>query len=314
MTINIQDRLLERLIQTGAIRVRKNENDMAFWYTSCIPGPYYINVEKIIGPHIASHLLPQITKILSSQMNNREKAMSISHMIIDQLNHDMNYLETISLLTEFYQSKTSLLPQAISGGERRDWFFSVPFAEIMGIPHLFLLKNGDYWCLDNNDHLTNQNWNDMNILHVSDIINTATSYTRYWLPTLKNVGVSLQETLTVVIRGLPGRQKLEQNGVRITTPLDLDEAVFVEACKKNLISQFTLSDILLYMESPRLWTHNFLNHCERLLIDQVAVMDETQQLRIQTFINNDLYEFAQDFPLLFSAHEQGGELNVCKDR
>ncbi len=314
MTINMQDRLLERLVQTGAIRVRKNETDMPYWYTSCIPGPYYINVEKMIGPHIASQALPQITDILSSALDRREKAMKISQIMIGHLDCDKNYMETISLLVQFYQSSTRSMPSAISGGERRDWFFSIPFAKVMGIPHLFILKNGDYWSLDNHGNLTDNKWNDVNVLHVSDIINTAASYTRYWLPTLEGIGVSLKETLTVAVRGTPGRQKLEQNGVQIFTPLDLSEAVFVEAYKKNLISQFSLHEILLYMESPRSWTHNFLTRCERLLTDQFIFLDETQQNRILSFVQNDPYEFAEEFPLFFGIHARGGESNVYRNR
>ncbi|QSO49357.1 hypothetical protein [Alicyclobacillus mengziensis] len=299
MTLDIQDRLLELLVRTGAIRVRMSEDELPFWYTSCVPGPYYINVEKIIGADTSQKALADITKVLRSVESPDTRAKQIWEIITNYFHKNTQYSEVITLLVAYYNSiEHQPLPPAISGGERRDWFFSVPFAQLLSVPHLFLFKTGDLTAVDT-DGQPVARWNYGQVLHVSDIVNTATSYTRHWLPILNQNDLELSETFTVAVRGTPGLHELERRGVKTLTSLELSAEVFNAAHDKGLISEFSLAEIVQYMNSPREWTRELLKQCGDQMLSSFSGLDATQQARMRSFIQNDPYQLYEEFPLFF---------------
>ncbi|OFW82255.1 MAG: hypothetical protein A2201_05520 [Alicyclobacillus sp. RIFOXYA1_FULL_53_8] len=307
---SVRQRLLEQLVKTGAIRVRNDANDAPFWYTSGQPGPFYINVEKVAGQSAVVSMLEEINRILAAPDESADKAQQVWQLITEHLKNDQEYRDTIALMVDYYRSLRPNQPTLISGGERRDWFFSIPFAQMLGLPHLFLLKNGGHWLVDTNGHPLDFGVHGASVLHVADIVNTASSYFRYWIPTLKQLDVQFHETVTAAVRNQDGVQALEQAGVHVITPLDMNPAVFSEARTLGLISDFAFDEIKLYFESPQEWTRFLLRDSAAALLNGFPTLTAVDKARMLSFMTQDPRGLRHEYPDFFNQAEilQGAQL------
>ncbi|WP_337100675.1 hypothetical protein [Paenibacillus sp. YIM B09110] len=301
--MSIQDRmkatsiLLARLIETKGLAVRAGQEDDAFWYTSGNPGPFYINTENIAGAKEAELVLARITSILKESQPRDNQVKEIIALIEQTLQADKQYEAAIDALAEFYLSEQAVLPLYISGGERRDWFFSIPVARRLGLPHIFLFKNGDIWITDHQGQKVEAELTDQRVLHVADIINLASSYVDRWIPMLDKAGVTLTETLTVAVRSKDGLERLASRGVQVTSPLLVDKPLFAEALELQLISPFAYNEIIEYYESPKEWTRTFLTD---RAYSQYRQANEVKRERIHRFQEQDPYELRSEFPSFFT--------------
>lgn len=299
---NLQQRLLERLIRTQAIQVRKDMSDAPFWYTSGRPGPFYINVERIAGQAAVAKILDQINHILVSSDPAETKAKQVWGLVMTRLEEDQEYREVMHLLVDFYRSGGTAHPTLVSGGERRDWFFSIPFAHLLEVPHLFLLKKGGHWLLSSTGEALDEPLSiaDQGVLHVADIVNTASSYLRYWIPNLASLHARFDETLTVAVRSQDGIQALQAQGIRVQTPLTMGLPVFAEARDMHLISDLAYQDIELFLRSPKDWTRNLLETSASGLLNDFAAMSNLDQSRLFAFVSTDPYQLRGGFPEFFA--------------
>jgi len=73
----------------------------------------------------------------------------------------------------------------ISGGERRDWFFSPIIAKLLNKPHITIYK--DLTTVVSSDGKTEElkELNGESVLHIADLITEASSYERAWIPAIK---------------------------------------------------------------------------------------------------------------------------------
>ncbi len=295
---DVRNRLLQRLIETEAIRVRRDPQDLPFWYTSGRPGPFYINVENLVGPSVGD-ILNRITALLATDVDRAAKATAIWAIISDELERDTRYQEAMTLLTDFYRTLETKIPTVISGGERRDWFFSLPLARALKLPHLFLFKDGGQQLVDADGRPLADLRKGTRVLHVSDIVNTSASYFRYWLPTLRALGAVCDETLTVAVRAAEGVNRLEDAGVRVLTPVQFDATVVREAFQLGLITSFARDEIVLYFDSPEQWTRQLLHETGASILNHFAALDDLKRKRACDFITEDPFKLAEEFSEFF---------------
>lgn len=291
--------LLERLISTNGLKVRKSPEDDAFWYTSGIPGPFYINTETIAGSNKAGEILATFDTILKAGLTQEQQASSILETVTEAVNADKSYEASIDSLLEYYLSQNRIRPFAVSGGERRDWFFSIPIAQKLEIPHLFLYKNGSCRVTDFEGKSIDIDLHNTNVLHVADIINKASSYLTRWIPILQKTGAAFSDTLSVSVRSQEGVNHLQAKHISVISPLVVDVPLFAEAYRLGLINEFAYNEIKLYYDSPRNWTRQFIesrsiDDSERLNTDRI------KQERIQVFKSSDPYRLKNDLPSFFS--------------
>jgi orotate phosphoribosyltransferase len=286
--------LLERLIATGGFAVRNHKQEDAFWYTSGNPGPFYINTENIAGAQTAEAALNKITHMLKAGLSTAQIAKTVVALINDAVANDAEYRRSIEAITEFYRSHRTYEPIAISGGERRDWFFSIPVAARLKLPHIFLFKSGHYHVTDYEGDSTELELRDRNVVHVADIIN-ASSYLERWIPILKTTGAIFTETLTVAVRNSDGVQNLRKHNISVVSPLLVDLPLFAEAHRLGLISPFAYDEISRFYASPKDWTRSFLAEGN---IQTSTNM--TKQTRIEQFKQTDPYGLKSEFPAFFS--------------
>lgn len=290
--------LLERLKATNGFAVRESSENDVFWYTSSTPGPFYMNTENISGEQAAPATLAAITDLLRTDNSLEGKVSGVFQLINDLLNTDPLYNEAIEVLAEYYESHRTSDPTAISGGERRDWFFSIPIARKLGLPHLALFKSGEMFISDGDGKALDLSLEQCRVLHVADIINLASSYTDRWIPILAGYGVQLAETLSVAVRSEEGVNALAARGVAVTSPLIVNRALFKEAHRLGLISAFAWQEVELYYDSPKEWTRSYLSSLDPAR-DALPVTDRAKQERLAAFKHADPYGLKAEFPWYF---------------
>ncbi|MNI02435.1 hypothetical protein D3C73_553090 [compost metagenome] len=289
--------LLERLISTNGFSVRESSQDDAFWYTSGKPGPFYINTENIAGEYAIDGVLENITNILKNDLPRELQTKTILELINQLIENDHSYNNAMEALLDYYLSHSTYRPTIISGGERRDWFFSIPIAKKLKIPHIFLFKSGDYLVIDPKGAPIELVLSEQRVLHVADIINLASSYLNRWIPILKNVGAEFTETLSVAVRNHAGIANLQNNHISVVSPLIVDRPLFNEAFNLGLINKFAYDEIIHFYDSPNDWTRSFLSQSK---IADDNQLDAVTKERIKSFKNSDPYQLKSEFPWFFS--------------
>ena len=250
--------------------------DSPFWYTSGTFGPYYINTHYLMG---GEEVAKEALVLLDDP--SPDNLVAFYRIVKDHLQNDEAYAELMSSLAEDYHDYA-----VISGGARRDFFFSFAIAEILAKPHLALLKEGRSFLLQDEScaEIPADQILEGPVLHVADLLTAGSSYIRAWIPMLKKHGLDLKETLIMVNRDQEGTEILRQAGVQVHAPLTLDGAFFKQAQEEGYLSDHQLSRILEFWRDPELYMHSFIkDHPD--FIDQALSSDAKTKERAERFIS-----------------------------
>ena len=144
------------LFETNAVKICQDEKP--FWYTSGKIGPYFINAQFF------------------NEVKKQYETNSIYQDVITQMK---NLIEKNINIDEI---------DYISGGERRDWYFSNILAYLLQKPHITIFK--DLTMVESNidftQNKTNINIEGKKVLHIADLLNQASSYIRAWVPAIED--------------------------------------------------------------------------------------------------------------------------------
>ncbi len=277
--------LVTYLFETRAIRVCPK--DKLFWYTSGKIGPYYINTHFLFGSEEeAKRLLGQIDSLKDDKLACTGE---IHKAVMEQYGKNPIFRGTIDALAAYiderYNTRTF---DFISGGERRDWFFSLPAASILGKPHITLFKDMDATVYENRSSHVRENLGGAAVLHVADLITSASSYTRAWIPIITNLGAKMKYSLAVVDRLQGGAEALDRLDVESHALVRIDRGVFEEACRREYIDEAQLKMVLDYMEDPDGSMRLFLMEHPEFLEDALKRGGKAAE-RARLLIENDLY-------------------------
>jgi hypothetical protein len=287
------DALMKRVHDTKALSLWNSKTGPIFWYTAGVPGPFFVNTEYLIGADEANGLVATITDILEGEPDPAIRAARIKQSVMDAYAKNDAYKNIIETLAA--KAKKSLRPNAytlVSGGERRDWLFSVPFAEETGLRHVYIFKDRSTYC-------DSPLGPDEQALHISDLINNAASYTDKWLPALETAGIAIDTTLCVTIRGKVGTDKLTQRGVRSIALYTIDLPFFENLVAQGLVEHATYDELALYFDSPTAWAEKYLMGRETLF--DVANAQGKALDRIQSFFTKDPWKFQDRYPAFFKS-------------
>ncbi|MFA6280736.1 MAG: hypothetical protein WC612_08145 [Bdellovibrionales bacterium] len=271
--------MLKRIHDTKAVSIWNHQTGPIFWYAASVPGPFYVNTELVIGKDLSASLLKQITAIVAETPTAAERAQKLETMIMDAYNADatfQNIIETMVAKTKESFSTDSF--SLISGGERRDWLFSIPMAKLMGLRHVYLFKNGDFYCekpLKMGEVA----------LHVADLINNAASYFDAWLPILEKAGLACVGTVSVNVRGNIGTDRLKANGQKVVTLNTIDTGFFEQSQADGLIDAKTLEEIRLFFKGAPEWAAAYL--MDKPALFNASGIDAKSFERLETFFTKD---------------------------
>ena len=88
----------------------------------------------------------------------------------------------------------------VSGGERRDWFFSLMGAKKLGKPHITIYKDMSAVITEDGETREAESISGARVLHIADLVTEASSYERAWIPAIKNICGRMTSTVVIVDR------------------------------------------------------------------------------------------------------------------
>ena len=247
--------LVESLFETKALRI--SPEDKPFWYTSGKLGPFYVNTHFLYGSEEkAVNLLKIIDENKVDVSLLHEK---LNGEIMENYNSDPIFKGLIDDMVSYVQNNIDIENIGyISGGERRDWFFSIPVAKILGKEHITIFKDLSMVLYDGKNVNEIKDINGASVLHIADLITEASSYERAWIPAIKSVNGKITESLVVVDRNQGGSALLEKLGVKSNSLCGINFELFVKAEKLGCISHAQCVMVKEYLENPDIAMKNFI--------------------------------------------------------
>ena len=178
----------------------------------------------------------------------------------------------------------------ISGGERRDWFFSNILSYLLDKPHLSIYKDLSVVESDSKFETSKpiDSLVDKKVLHVADLITVASSYVRAWIPAIKNLGSDICWSCVVVDRMQGGKAVIEAEGIKSLSLVQVDKNLFKRALDLNIINEAQVSMLNGFFENPDETMKQFLIDHPEFLEDSLN-SDEKTKKRAQLLVDSNLY-------------------------
>lgn len=258
--------IVEALFKTRAIRVCPA--DQPFWYTSGLFGPYYVNTHFLYGSE--SEAVGLLQAIETASISPMTFPSVIGRRAEQQYQNNAIYRSVIDRAAAVISGRSFDL---ISGGERRDFFFSLQVAKVLGKPHLCIFKDGtSVYAAASGAAMppAEAGLSGRRALHVADLVTQASSYTRAWIPALNDLGLELKETLAIVDRNQDGAAVLASEGVKLHSLAVVSDDLFRTALAGGLIDSAQMALIEAYMADPIRFVRDFLASHPNYLDEQLA--------------------------------------------
>lgn len=280
--------IMSYLFETNAIRFCSENKP--FWYTSGKIGPYFINTHFVYGSEEeAIELLSYIDECLEDKLSLPKK---VFQRVLEQYEKNRIYKIVIDMMKDYIEKNIDIKEiDYISGGERRDWFFSNIIAYLLNKPHISIYKDLSVVISSNNFKSTEvaDDLDGKKVLHIADLVNFSSSYIRAWIPAIETLKAKMKWTCVVVDRMQGGRESIEEKGVKFLSLTNVDTKLFQKALDLNIINNNQYNMLNAYFENPDSTMREFLmNHPE--FLEDALHSDEKTKKRAKLLIDNNLYE------------------------
>lgn len=278
--------LINWLFKTEAVKVCPYGKP--FWYTSGTIGPYYINTHFLYGSEKkALTLLEKIDAVKTDKLSCPQILMPL---LEENCSSDTIYSGVIDKMYQFVQDNIDMQNISyISGGERRDWFFSLLLAKKLGKPHITIYKDLSAVISENGETYPAVSIDSANVLHIADLITEASSYERAWIPAIKNICGQLICSVVVVDRLQGGGELLEKNDICSFAMASINKGFFDKALEMGLINKGQHEMLLEYAKNPRDSMKSFIKKNPGFLKDALNSDDRTKE-RALMCIEKGIYE------------------------
>lgn len=250
------DKIIEALFETKAVRVAPE--NQPFWYTSGRLGPFFINTHFLLENEAAAgEVLKRIEKAIA------DNKLTAPEEIFDMMLAYYNKGGTFKMVSDKLAEEASKLDfDYISGGERRDYFFSMMPAYLLKKPHLTIYKDMTSVYSESIDgpavDVKDIDLKGKKALHIADLITEASSYERAWIPVIRGLGSDITDTVAVVDRHQNGREVLKGLGVVLHALTGINEDLFEEAKANGVINDAQKDMIMHFLENPADYMTAFL--------------------------------------------------------
>ncbi len=281
--------LMSYLFKTNAFRVCAENKP--FWYTSGKIGPYFVNGHFLYGnEEDATDLL----KFIDYELENVSKEQipqDIFAKVLYQYENNETYSAVINGLVTYIKENIPLDAfDYVSGGERRDWYFSNIVAYLLKKPHITIYKDLSAVVSTSNFSENKQvdKLEKTNVLHVADLLNQASSYLRAWIPAIEKLGGKLVWSICAIDRMQGGKEKLVEAGVKPFALMNVDISLFEQALDLGIINQNQFEMLKGFYKDPDNVMRKFLlEHPE--FLENSLNSDEKTAKRAKLCIDSDLY-------------------------
>ena len=277
--------LLEALVKSEALRIAPPGE--VFWYTSGTLGPYYVSTHYLFGgPEAAQGLLD----FIDSDSGTADFHEKLSARVGEQFEKDAAFRNVIESLVSNIQTREGADEiDWISGGERRDWFFSLPVAMTMGLPHLYIYKDGSTFLADNGPLTAIDEFTGRNTAHIADLVTEASSYARAWIPAIRNRGGQMLISANVIDRAQGGMDVIDDAGVDGIALLRVDEKLFGDLLERGMIDGEQQAVLLDYLGDPAGAMKRFLQATPGFLEKALNSSDARTAERARLLVDQDPY-------------------------
>ena len=283
-------KLMSLLFETNAFKVAEENNP--FWYTSGKIGPYFINADYLYGSEQDSK---DLLSFIDQELENESKTDIPEHIfkkVLDHYNTNEIYKYVIDQIKEYVEKNIGLENiDYISGGERRDWYFSNIMAYLLNKPHVTIYKDLTT-VLSNSDFSSSEPVSSIegkNFLHLADLLNQSASFTRAWIPAIKNLGSNIVWSIFAVDRMQGGTETLTNDGVEVHSLLQIDDSLFTTAKELGVINDEQLTMLREFKKDPDGSMKQFLiDHPE--FIENAKNSDNPKTVkRVNTLLEQNIY-------------------------
>ena len=269
-----ESKLISWLFETKAVRVCPENKP--FWYTSGTIGPYYINTHFLYGSEAKAN------ELLSFIDSAREDKLACPERLLEPIEEnyrtDAVYRGLIDEMLNYLKSAIDLENVGyISGGERRDWFFSLIIAKILDKPHITIYKDMSAVVTENGRTKAAEDLKGGRVLHIADLITEASSYERAWIPAIKKLSGEMKYSLVVVDRKQGGGELLTGFGIRSLSMVAIDADFFKRALDLGLIGAGQYEMLLEYTKNPREAMKGFLEKHPEFIENSLASDEKTRE-------------------------------------
>jgi len=282
--------IMSLLFDTNAFKVC--EENKPFWYTSGKIGPYFINTHFLYGsPKDAEDFLNFIDRELELH-DKQDIPTELFNYVNDQYYSNEIYRTVVDALVDLINKQIDVdAIDYISGGERRDWFFSILLAYLLNKPHITIYK--DLTTVESDcDFTISKVVTELpgkNVLHVADLLNQSASFIRAWVPAIKDLGSTIKWSLFAVDRKQGGTETLEGIGIEVHSLLNIDTQLFVSARNLGIINDAQLEMLKEFKEDPDGTMRSFLISHPEFLKNSLNSPSEKTRKRAQLMIDKDIY-------------------------
>ena len=281
--------LVSFLFKTNAVEVCPENKP--FFLTSGLISPYFVNTHYVYGDkQSASELLSFIDSLLSDRPNLPKQVFD---KVLKQYESNEIYKNVIHIMIETIKNSINIDEiDYISGGERRDWFFSNIIAYLLQKPHITIFKDCETF-VSNYDFSNTEKLTDLSgkkVLHLTDLVTAASSFTRFWIPAIRNLGGEMIATAYVVDRNQGGTELLQGEGVKTISLTSVDINLFKKAYEMGIISADSLKLVEGYINDPFNTMRNFLISHPEFIEESLKATDPKTPGRIRNLLDNDLYK------------------------
>ncbi|MGV8151986.1 MAG: hypothetical protein ACP5OG_02815 [Candidatus Nanoarchaeia archaeon] len=137
----------------------------------------------------------------------------------------------------------------ITGGETRDWIFSLPVSTITKNPSTMLYENGK---------IAGPQLKEKEIIHIADLNKDGSSVRDYWSPIIKNRGGKLKEIIFYVDRLEEGTQVLKELGIKNKAIVPMDSYSWDSLLSKGALDKKIYSSLMKRLEDMDAWARDML--------------------------------------------------------
>lgn len=276
----------KELFQTKALKISGTETP--FWYTSGTFGPFYINTHFLFGgEEYASKTLDFINE---NKKDKYDFPGIMTRYALEFYNSNDKFKEIVDNLIILIKNNVKIDEvDYISGGERRDWFFSYICAYLLQKPHLTIYKNLIVMKSVNGTSDRLFEGENGNVLHIADLVTEGSSYFKYWIPALKKINLNLKWTLAVVDRQQGGTVALINAKIGVITGAVFSKALFESALTEGEITKSQYEMVKKYMKSPDNFMREFVSTHPAFLRESIDKDEKTRERAI-AFIKKSDYK------------------------
>lgn len=283
--------LFRLLLETKALEIAPENRP--FWYTSGTIGPFYLNTHYLYGSREKAEAL--LAFIDQHQQDRATLLSGVIARVEENYAEDAGYRAVIANAAALAQREIGIDNiDYVSGGERRDWFFSVITAKQLNKPALFIGKDLSVLTFEHEAEEV-KDLSGARILHVADLVTEASSYVRAWFPALQKCGGELRWAINVVDRGQGGEKVLRENGVQPHHLVEIGPAFFESLRENGHLSAAAAEMLIAYHRDPRESMKWLLQEHPEILRQALHSNDEKIRKRARLLVDNNVYDFSPAF-------------------